>query len=84
MHDNSPFYSSNNQNSFPSLIWVVFDNGIKINLHDLFQADTNFPKTQNAYVMAAFEYMYRHGFTVVNTYQSPETNKFVRYIFKGK
>ena len=84
MYDNSPFYSSNNQNSFPSLIWVVFDNGIKINLHDLFQADTNFPKTQNAYVMAAFEYMYRHGFTVVSTYQSSETNKFVRYIFKGK
>ena len=67
-----------------ALIWVVFDNGIKISFYELFNADIRMTRTPNAYAMAAFEYMYRNGFTNVSTYESAETNAYIRFIFKGK
>ena len=60
---------------------VEFDNKSKINLLQLFHSDSSKARTQNAYIMAALEYMNSKGFTLISTYV-PNDNTYNRFIFK--
>lgn len=62
---------------------VEFDNKSKVNLFQLFHGDSNVARSQNAYIMAALEYMDSKGFTLMSTYVANE-NTYNRFIFKRK